>query len=69
MGFIGGEAEQDFTELLSPFKSMIPISPTMITMDQSAACISATEKVFYRSFIVLDEWLLNKNQIKNGVRK
>lgn len=65
MGCISSETEADFIVILSQFKSMIPISPALTSMDQSAAFIAPTEKVFDRSFIIIDEWHLNQIQMKN----
>lgn len=46
MAFIGGETEAHFTDILSRFKSIIPLSSALISMDQCLDCITATEKVF-----------------------
>ncbi|KAI0557856.1 hypothetical protein FGB62_256g01 [Gracilaria domingensis] len=55
VGFIGGESKADVLDFLFQFKSMIPILPAIASMDQSSHCIAATEKVFTKSFIALDE--------------
>lgn len=37
----------------------------MVVVDQNAAMIAAVRSVFPNSFIVLDDWHLNKNQLRN----
>lgn len=55
MGFIPDQSEESFFWILRQFRSCIPVSPAMITVDQDIACISAIGKVMPNSFICLDE--------------
>lgn len=42
---INGETQEDFVQVLSQCKSFIPVTLSMVKMDQSTACINAAEKV------------------------
>eukprot|EP00178_Gracilaria_changii_P001057 TRINITY_DN114_c0_g1_i1.p1 TRINITY_DN114_c0_g1~~TRINITY_DN114_c0_g1_i1.p1 ORF type:complete len:874 (+),score=123.03 TRINITY_DN114_c0_g1_i1:3646-6267(+) len=65
VGLISSETEDSFTSVLKYFKSIISLSPCMITMDENMACIKAAEKVFPSSYITLDEWCVNQKQMRN----
>ena len=67
MGFLPDTTEESFTWALSSFKEVIPVSPAMIYVDQDMACISAIRSVFSSSVICLDDWHINKNQMRNVI--
>lgn len=65
MGFLADETEQSFKWLLNCFKNSINCDPIMIAMDQQAACMNSCRIVFRFSYITLDDWHVNQNQLKN----
>lgn len=65
MGFVPSETEEGFTWMLRKFISVVPVSPGMVCMDQYAGLIAAVKKVLPNCFLTLDDWHLNKNQLKN----
>ena len=66
MAVLPDETEDTFVRVLQHFKEIIPMSPAIVVLDQDAACIAAVRKVLPSSFISLDEWHLQKSQLKNA---
>lgn len=65
MAILPNETEEILVKVLSHFSEVISVSPAIISIDQNAACIAAIKPVFPLSFISLDAWHFNKNQLEN----
>lgn len=64
MGFIPNETESSFVWFLRKFRSIIPVAPCLVAVDQCTACISPLRAELLETFITLDHWHLNQNQLK-----
>lgn len=51
--------------MLQKFLSVAPVSPGMAFIDQDSAPIAAVSKFLPNSFLCLDEWHVDKNQVNN----
>lgn len=65
MEFIPTKTEDSFTWMLQNFMSVVPVSSGMAFIGQNAALIAAVKKALPNRLLCLDEWHLNKNQVKN----
>lgn len=65
MGFLADETDKTFIWLLRCFKDCCGVDPSMIATDQQAACMYACRCVFPMTYLTLDDWHLNQNQLKN----
>ena len=65
MGFIASGTTDNFMWFLQQFISHVKVPPKFVGVDQDFACINAIEIVIPEAFVILDEWHLNQNQIKN----
>lgn len=60
--FMGFLADETFETFIWQFRCF---NPCMIAMDQQSACLGACRQVFRNTYITLDDWHLNQNQVEN----
>lgn len=65
MGVLHDQTEESITWAMQQFDNMAPASPNVVALDQDIAGINAARKVWPRSYVMLDEWHINMNQMKN----
>lgn len=68
MRSIVNEKTESIEWVLERLKSIVNVSPCTVAIDQSPYTNAAIRKVFPVSYISLDDWLLNKNQLTNASR-
>lgn len=65
MGVLSDQTEDSLKWSMEEFDRMAPAPPNIVALDQDMSGINAARKVWPRSHILLDEWHLNINQMKN----
>ena len=65
MGFLSTETLESFIWSFQCFKRILRVAPSMIAMDQQAGRIRAARTIFPASYVTLDDWHANKNQLAN----
>ena len=65
MGFLSAACIDNFVWFLRQLCTHCTIPPKFVCVDQDFACISAIERVLPQSLVLLDDWHLNQNQMKN----
>ena len=67
MGFLASQREEEFLWMLECFKRFVNIPPRLVACDQDSAIINSVERVFPSTLVILDDWHLTKNQLKNSI--
>ena len=65
MGVIFDQTEDSMVWAMEQFNHMCPASPNVVALDQDMAGINAARKVWPSPYVMLDEWHMNMNQMKN----
>ena len=64
-GFLSSQREEEFQWLLQCFKKFVNVPPRLVVCDQNSSIINSVESVFPSTLVILEDWHLNKNQLKN----
>lgn len=62
MAFLRAEDEDSVSKFIQGFLSTVPVCPKVVFTDASPSIICAVRKVLPESFILLNEWHLNRRQ-------
>lgn len=65
MGFVPSETEESFKYILQKFRSTFQVSLGIGVVSQNAEVIGAIPTLLPNTFITLQDWHPNKNQLKN----
>jgi len=65
VGLLSDETESSLFWTMNEFRKMSLCGPNIVALDLHAAGIKAAQRVWPNSHIMLDEWHLNINQMKN----
>ena len=66
MGFFPNERSESMSWFVRCFKEFVAVCPRVVSCDQDAAIHCAVKENMPTSLIFLDEWHLNRNQLKNS---